>query len=115
MNQGLVAIFIILGVIVGAIITRRCVEFMILGAIVCSLVLYQADFLTQWAVVFQEVMYAEDSVWLVLVCCLFGSLIALLQASKGTFGFSGLIAKICKNERKTLLTSFILGIRNRVL
>ncbi|MFI3237812.1 MAG: Na+/H+ antiporter NhaC family protein [Lachnospiraceae bacterium] len=110
MSHGLIALFIILGVIIGAIITRRCVEFMILGALTCSLVLYQADFLTQWAIVFQDVLYAEDSVWLVLVCCLFGSLIALLQASKGTFGFSGLISKICKNEKRTLFTSFILGI-----
>ncbi len=104
MSQGLLAIFIILGVIIGAIFTRKCVEFMILGALMCSLLLYKADFLTQWTVVFQEVMYAEDSVWLVLVCCLFGSLIALLQASKGTFGFAGLISKICKNEKRTLLT-----------
>ncbi len=110
MSYGLIAIIIILIVIIGAITTRKCIEFMILGSILASLVLYKLEFLLQWATVFQEVMYQEDSVWLVLVCCLFGSLIALLQASKGTYGFAGVITKICKNEKRTLLTSFILGI-----
>lgn len=48
--------------------------------------------------------------WLWLVCGLFGSLIALLQASKGTFGFQRIMEKLCKTERKTMLASFILGI-----
>ncbi len=34
----------------------------------------------------------------------------LLQVSRGSYGFSGAIAKICNTERKTLLASFILGI-----
>lgn len=110
MNTGFIAILIILVVILGAIKTRKCIEFMIVGALLSSIIMYKWNFLSQWAVVFQDVMYAEDSVWLVLVCCLFGSLIALLQASKGTYGFTGLITKICTSERKTLLTSYILGI-----
>ncbi|MFI3313320.1 MAG: Na+/H+ antiporter NhaC family protein [Eubacteriales bacterium] len=110
MELGLIAIGIILVVIIGAIKTRKCIEFMICGSLLASIVLYKLDFLNQWAITFQEVLYTEDSVWLVLVCCLFSSLIALLQASKGTFGFSALIEKICNSPRKTVLTSFVLGI-----
>ena len=110
MDLGLVAIGVILIVIVGAIKTRKCIEFMILGGILSSIILFGFNFVTEWAYVFMDVMYAEDSVWLVLVCCLFGSLIALLQESRGTFGFATIISKFCNTERKTLLTSFVLGI-----
>ncbi len=110
MELGLIAIGIILVVIIGAIKTRKCTEFMIVGSILASIVLFKFDFLTQWANVFLEVLYEEDSVWLVLVCCLFSSFIALLQASKGTLGFTTLIEKLCNSPRKTLFTSFVLGI-----
>lgn len=108
MSHGLIAVLIILVVIVGAITTRRCVEFLIGGSLLATLVLYGKDFLVQWCTILQEVF--ADNVWIVLVCGLFGSLIALLQASKGTFGFSKVIAKICTNEKRTLLASFILGV-----
>ncbi len=110
MDSGLIAILIILFVIVGAIATRKCIEFMFLGSLLASLVIYKLDFVNQWAIAFQDVMYSEDAVWLVLICGLFGSLIALLQASKGTMGFAGIITKICKGEKRTLLTSFVLGL-----
>ena len=108
MSHGLIAVLIILVVIVGAITTRRCVEFLIGGSLLAALVLYGNDFLVQWCTILQEVF--ADNVWIVLVCGLFGSLIALLQASKGTFGFSKVISKICTNEKRTLLASFILGV-----
>ena len=108
MSHGLIAVLIILVVIVGAITTRRCVEFLIGGSLLAVLVLYGKDFLVQWCTILQEVF--ADNVWIVLVCGLFGSLIALLQASKGTFGFSKVISKICTNEKRTLLASFILGV-----
>ena len=108
MSHGLIAVLIILVVIVGAITTRRCVEFLIGGSLLAALVLYGKDFLVQWCTILQEVF--ADNVWIVLVCGLFGSLIALLQASKGTFGFSKVISKICTNEKRTLLASFILGV-----
>lgn len=110
MDTGLIAIGIILFVIVGAIATRKCIEFMFLGSLIASLMIYKLDFVNQWANTFLDVMYSEDAVWLVLICGLFGSLIALLQASKGTMGFAGIIAKICKGEKRTLLTSFVLGL-----
>ena len=108
MSHGLIAVLIILVVIVGAITTRRCVEFLIGGSVLAALVLYGKDFLVQWCPILPEVF--ADNVWIVLVCGLFGSLIALLQASKGTFGFSKVISKICTNEKRTLLASFILGV-----
>lgn len=110
MSTGLIALLIVFVVIIGAVLTKRCIEFLLLGSLLGSIVLFKAEFLSGWTGVLSEVCGEADNVWLVLVCGLFGSLIALLQESKGTFGFAKLINKICNSERKTVVTSFILGV-----
>lgn len=52
----------------------------------------------------------SDEAYVILICGLFGSLVALLTASKGSFGFTKIVSKLCNSERKTLFTTFILGI-----
>lgn len=108
MPDGLIAIIIIAIIIVGAIATRRCTEFLLLGSILGCIALYKFSALSEWTLIVTSVV--GDNAWLWLVCGLFGSLIALLQKSRGTLGFSKIIAKLCTNEKRTLLTSFILGI-----
>lgn len=108
MSTGLIAILLIAIIIVGAVTTKRCAEFIIGGSFAAALVMYGKGFMGQWCVLVQTVL--ADNVWIVLVCGLFGSLIALLQEAKGTFGFSKVVARICDSEKKTLLTTFVLGV-----
>lgn len=108
MNTGLIAIFIILFIIVGAIWTKKCVEFLVAGSLLAAIVLFQGQFIGQWCTMLQTAV--TDNVWIIVTCGLFGSLIALLQESKGSFGFSKLVSRLCDTEKKTLLTTFILGI-----
>ena len=108
LNLGLVAIFITLFIIIGAVATRRCVECMIVGSMVAAIFLSGGGFLTTWSESLQNML--AENVWVMLVCLLFGGLISLLTDSKGSFGFSKYISKFCNSERKTLMTTFIMGI-----
>lgn len=108
MNLGLVAVLITLLIIVGAVVTRRCVEVMIAGSIVAAMFLFGTGFLSGWSESLQNML--AENVWVMLVCLLFGGLIGLLTDSKGSFGFSKYISKFCNTQRKTLLTTFIMGI-----
>ena len=108
MPSGLIAIIIIVIIIVGAVTTRRCTEFLLLGSVLGCIALFHWNALSEWCLLITQVV--ADNAWLWLVCGLFGSLIALLQRSKGTLGFSRLISKLCTSDKRTLLTSFILGI-----
>jgi len=110
MSNGLIAVLIILVVIAGSIITRRCTEFLFLGSIVGAIILYGKGTPFAYVELLETVVGAEDSVWLWLACGLFGSLIAVLQAGKGTLGFQRFMRKICTNKRRTLLASFFLSI-----
>ena len=108
LNLGLVAIFITLFIIIGAVATRRCVECMIVGSMVAAVFLSGGGFLTTWSESLQNML--AENVWVMLVCLLFGGLISLLTDSKGSFGFSKYISKFCNSEKKTLMTTFIMGI-----
>lgn len=108
MEMGLVAILITLAIIVGSVITKRCVEFMVAGSMVAAICLYGTNFLTKWSESLQNML--AENVWVMLVCLLFGGLIALLTESKGSFGFSKYISKFCNTQKKTLITTYIMGI-----
>lgn len=108
MPIGAIALIVILAVIVGSIVTKRSAECIIIGSIVGCIALYGKDFLTKWSTILQSTVC--DNIWILVVCGMFGSLIALLQAAKGNYGFSRIVSRFCKNERRTLLTTFILGI-----
>lgn len=108
MNQGLIAIIITIFIIIGAIITKRCVECMLIGSFVAAAIAFRGDFLSKWCEILQQML--ADNAWVFLVCLLFGALISLLTGSKGSLGFSKYLEKFCTNERRTLLTTFFMGI-----
>ena len=63
MNTGLIAIFILLVIIVGAIATRRCVEFLIGGSLLAAIFMYGKDVLPQWGTLIQDVLAAGADVY----------------------------------------------------
>lgn len=60
-------------------------EFLIGGSLLAAIFMYGKDFLPQWCTLIQDVL--AENVWIVLVCGLFGSLIALLHGVERHFWF----------------------------
>ena len=56
------------------------------------------------------VMMSEDIAWLIIVCGLMGSIIALIEKAGGSFAFGEWIAKKAKTEKSSLLWTWVLGI-----
>lgn len=108
MSLGMIAVLIVTIIVIGSVITRKCEPFLIGGSIAGAVFLYRQSFLLQWITILENVM--SNEAYLILVCGLFGSIIALLTASRGNYGFSRLVARFCNTERKTLITTVILGI-----
>lgn len=89
MSYGLIATLIVLAIVIGAITTKKCEAFLIAGSMVGAIVLWKQDFLTKWVSTLEGVI--SDEAYVILICGLFGSLVALLTASKGSFGFAVLV------------------------
>ena len=67
MSNGLIAVIIVSIVIIGAIATRRCTEFLFLGSILGAIVLFGLDAPMEYVGILQEVVGDPDNVWLWLV------------------------------------------------
>ncbi len=57
-----------------------------------------------------SVMMDEDIAWLIIVCGLMGSIIALIEQSGGSYAFGEWIAKKAKTKKASLLWTWVLGV-----
>lgn len=109
-NYGVLSLLPVVVVIVLVFFTRRTAVSLLAGTLVGAVMLYGAGFPKPWLDVVYGVMGSDLWIWLVLVCGLFGSLVALFEASGGIQGFTAIAGRICKGEKQTLLASWLLGI-----
>ncbi|MGN1116672.1 MAG: Na+/H+ antiporter NhaC family protein [Candidatus Ornithomonoglobus sp.] len=110
MEYGFLTLIPIIVIIVMAVVTKKSFESLIVGSLVACIIMYGVHFLPEWTNMLLTAASNEDNQWVILVCGLFGSLIAMLRESKGTNGFVKLGEKLCRSERTTLLGTFILGV-----
>jgi len=107
-TYGIISLLPVIVVITTAIITRRTVESLIIGALVGYVILYKGSFFTEFLYGFSGVI-AENSRY-ILVFGFFGMVIVLLEKSGGALGFGDWGAKFCKTRGMTVLITWILGI-----
>ncbi|MDD2484415.1 MAG: Na+/H+ antiporter NhaC family protein [Eubacteriales bacterium] len=97
-------------VIITALLTRRTLEPLLLGSIVGFVIVAGKGFFSAWLDAVYVVMMDGTTAWVILVCGLFGSLVALLEKSGGAMGFTAIASKFIKNRKAALAGTWILGI-----
>lgn len=113
MNYGIITLLPALLVIIVAIKSKRTTEALLMGCVSSYLiiaVINKKNPITLMVDSFFGVITDYDTVWLLIVCGLFGSLIAVINVAKGTHAIANFLGKICKTGKSTLLTSWLLGI-----
>ena len=56
MNLGMIAVFLVIIIVIGSILTRKCEPFLIGGSIAGAVFLYRQNFLPQWVTILENVM-----------------------------------------------------------
>lgn len=97
-------------VVVLAIVLRRPILSLLVGALVGLAMLNPVEVLSNFAAASLKVMVDETIGWLILVCGGFGALIALLVRTGGAAAFGNFALRFCKGPRSSLLMTFLLGI-----
>ncbi|NVK56864.1 MAG: sodium:proton antiporter [Alteromonadaceae bacterium] len=97
-------------VLVTAIWLKRSLEPLVLGTIVGYIMLFKADFGSEFLSGMQRTMGGETIRWIILVVLLFGALISLLQFSGSVTAFANTLAKRIRNRSQVLLTTWFLGL-----
>jgi tetracycline resistance efflux pump len=103
----LVPTVVVLGL---AIWSHRTIESVIAGAIVAFIITSQGDFLSALSDAALTVMQDENTGWVLLVCGLYGSFIALLVKGGGAQAFGDLVTRYVKGKRGSLMWTWALGL-----
>ena len=110
MEYGALTLIPIIFIIVTAIVTRKSFESLLAGSVIACMIMHGTGFFLPWVDMLMSALSDPENQWVILVCGLFGSLIALLRESKGTGGFSRVGERLCRSERSALLGTFVMGV-----
>ena len=97
-------------VLILAVISKRTIEPLIGGTLVGLLILAPSDLLSNFTGVMLTVMGDETIGWIIMVCGLMGSLIALLTSIGGAAAFGKQVAARVKTQTGALMTAWLLGL-----
>lgn len=107
-GYGIVSLIPIIIVITVAIVTRRTIEPLIIGALVGCVILYKGAFLGEFISTLTTVI--GENGWYILVFGISGMVIAVLERSGSAMGFGDWGERFCKSKGMTTLVTWILGI-----
>lgn len=113
MDYGVLCIVPPLVVIILAIASRTSFEPLLIGCLVGFILIgykEHTNVFSDFIASFYKVMEDESSVWVILVCGLYGSLIGLMVRSGGTMKFGEWALKKIKSQRQALMGTWLLGL-----
>ncbi len=93
-----------------AVWSRRPIESLLAGVLVGLLLLEPSNVIANFSSVLLDVMMDETIAWIIIVCGLMGSLIALLMRVGAAEAFSRSLAARASNSRTALLYTWLLGL-----
>lgn len=103
----LIPTLVVLGL---AIWSHRTIESVIAGAMVAFIITSKWDFLSALSEAALTVMQDENTGWVLLVCGLYGSFIALLVKGGGAQAFGNLVTRYVRSKRGSLMSTWALGL-----
>lgn len=109
-DYGAVSLVPTIVVLALAVWSHRTIESVIAGAVVAFLITSGSGFLSALSEAALNVMQDENTGWVLLVCGLYGSFIALLVKGGGAQAFGDLVTRYVKGKRGSLMWTWALGL-----
>lgn len=97
-------------IIVWAVVTKKTFSALIIGAALAYFLMYKGAFFSPFVDSLYTVLCDADTVWVILLTIFIGVFIELVTNSGGVDALTQYILKIATNRRRTLLSTFILGL-----
>ena len=113
LNFGIFCLLPVIVILVIAVWRKTTFSALLAGVIVACLMVAKGNPLVTIGLFMDEFYITacdDGTMWVLLVCGLFGSLIALMTESGGVLGFTKIARKLLNSRNKTLIGTWILGI-----
>ena len=92
-------------------ITKRILESLVLSCLMGLIMAAKTvNVFSEFSTILTDTMLDPDMAWLIIVCGLMGSIIALIERSGGAIAFGNWAAKHAKGEKSSLVWTWIMGI-----
>ncbi|MEH6587377.1 MAG: Na+/H+ antiporter NhaC family protein [Halioglobus sp.] len=108
-EYGAISLIPVIVVLTVAIVTHRTIAAVTAGAIVAFLIADGIGFVGSLSEAVLTVMQDENTGWVLMVCGLYGSFIALLVRAGGARAFGDLVSKRVSSKRGSLMWTWALG------
>ena len=110
MEYGFISCLPIIVLIVGALLTKRIMEMLLLATFTGVIILYKGSFLEGFVTVLYETFSSWSLQFVFIILFTFGGLIKLFQTSGAISGFGDILSKYASGKKRPLLLAWILGI-----
>lgn len=112
-TYGIISLIPIIVIVVMAVVTKNTFVSIFIGVASGFVILGGGSIVKSFNLFLDglyEVLMDENTVWVLMLCGLFGSLIALMERSGGVLGFSNLAQKAIRSRKASIVGTWILGI-----
>lgn len=109
-NFGIITLLPPIIIIVFALITRKTFEALVIGGLVSCVIAYGKGFFSGYLDFVYATMSDTGNIWVILTVGIFGSFIAIMRKAQATSGFTKLVLKYSKTEKRSMFIAWILGI-----
>lgn len=109
-TEGIIACIPIAVLIIGALITKRMTEMIIISSIIGTLLIYKTHFLGNYIGIMYEALSNSSFQFLILILFGFGGIIKLLEKSGALLGFANILGKFANTRKKAMICTWIMGI-----
>ncbi|EED34757.1 Na+/H+ antiporter NhaC [Luminiphilus syltensis NOR5-1B] len=110
MDYGIISLVPTALVLFLAIWSHRTLESVIAGSLLAFLIMDGINFIESLSSTIMTVVGDEVTVWIVLVCGLYGPFIALLVKGGGSYAFGQMLTRRIHSKKASLLTTWVLGL-----
>lgn len=83
--------------------TKRIIEALALATLLTTIMGYKGDFFGVFNEIVLDSLMSEDMSWLIIVCGLMGSIVAVIETSGGGYAFGNWVVSKAKTRRSTML------------
>ena len=110
MEYGIISCIPIVVLIVGALVTKKMPEMIILSSLVGAILVYKQHFFPNYLQMIYSAISNESYQFLLMILLGFGGMIKLFEKSGALMGFSNIIGKFANTRKKTMFLTWVMGI-----
>lgn len=110
MEYGIISCIPIAVLIVGALITKKMPEMIILSSLIGAILVYKQNFFPNYLQMIYSSISNESFQFLLMILLGFGGMIKLFEKSGALMGFSDIIGKFANTRKKSMLLTWIMGV-----